>query len=751
MSSHPTPPAPRAPQLALAAALLYGLVAQLLALRANLGANPLGRLPIVDAAAYWDWAGRITGGEWVGEHPFVSAPLYPYVLGIVRGLGGGLGATYALNTALWLGALLLIARCGWRLAPVIGVLAAWCFALTLDPFFEVGRVLAGSLQVLLIAAVLERAGALLQTPSRGRALQLGALVGLAALAFPPLLAALPLFAFWAWRSLNRGRGIELLAAGLLAIAPATAHNLAAGGEFIPISAHGGLTFWHGNNPSADGTYQAHAVTAEKQKQHLDALQQTRAARGPEAGWGDVSSHFFGKGLRWWGEEPGRASALAAKKLWLTVSARNYGDIYQATQERAEPYGRWLWLAPFSLATWLPVTLLGLALLLRWQPARTWPAFVLLLAGVAVCVVFWYSPRYRLPIAPVACLTTGWALREIRLLWSERRGVAFALSAAMLLGLVTGPINAALGLDAPASHRPVYEFTVGQALSSLGEPDAALVRFQRAQDAGHPQAALELANLMGGAAGSLEELARIADARPDDYYAQRSFAVALARAGRPAEAVPFFERALALDANDWQSHLGLGSARVELGDPKAALQPLAEAVRLASNEPDPRYMQCVAQLRSGNPSLARESLAKLVEAHPGHEQARALLVQLLRAAGQDGAAREYLESGLSLSPQHFGMRFVLAWLLATSTADEVRDGARAVELAEALLAELPGDPERLDVLAAALAEDGRFVEAQQRGAEALAALPVGAADGLRAALEARLVGYREGRPMRESLQ
>ena len=39
-----------------------------------------------------------------------------------------------------------------------------------------------------------------------------------------------------------------------ALAPVTLRNWKAGGRFIPVTAHGGINFYIGNNPGADGWY-----------------------------------------------------------------------------------------------------------------------------------------------------------------------------------------------------------------------------------------------------------------------------------------------------------------------------------------------------------------------------------------------------------------------------------------------------------------------------------------------------------------
>ena len=60
---------------------------------------------------------------------------------------------------------------------------------------------------------------------------------------------------------------------------------------------------------------------------------------------------------------------------------------------------------------------------------------------------------------------------------------------------------------------------------------------------------------------------------------------------------------------------------------------------------------------------------------------------------------------------------LAWLLATCSHDSVRDGARALTLAEQLVTSYPRDVAYLDSLAAAYAEVGRFKDAVRIAQEA----------------------------------
>lgn len=738
---------------ALVAALLYGLVAQCLALSAHWGSNPLSRVPIVDALAYWEWAGRIAGGELVGSDPFFSAPLYPYLLGGLRALGGGLLSVYLFNGLLWLASAALVGRCGWqRYGALEGALAAWLFVLAFDPFVAVGRILAGPLQVFLVAALLERCSALQAQPSRSRALVVGVLAGLAALAWPVLLPAIPLLGLWcAWIARPRWLGLWLAGAGALMVLPATLHNAAACGEWIPISAHGGVTFYHGNNSGADGTFSPQGVSSDKQLYHLEALEQARAAKGAQTGWSGTSDYFMERGLDWWKSAPGDAFALAFTKLRYLLSGRNYGDVYLSTLEREQPFGGWLHLGLLPVPVLVPLALVSLLLLLLRQPRQHVPDLLALGAACAVCVIFWYTPRYRLPAVGGMAVLAAWGLGQLGR-WRTAPVSAGLCGLALAGGLLSGSINHFTDFDGTGGLRPWFELNLGRAHRKLGEFDAAGEHLRKAASLGESEAEIELADMareLGDFEGALLELARLADEQPTVLYAQRSFAVALAQAGKPEEALPFFERAVLLGSDDWQSHYGLGLACLQTGRSQPALEALRRAGDLMPERAEVVYALAMARAQTGNAGRAVEDLRGLLSVHPDEEQARNLLVQLLRRNADDVGAADVLRAGLERSPGHPGMSFILAWLLSTSQQDEAREGAEAIILASALC-ELGAyqNPEHLDVLATALAEAGRFDEALLRMGEALGLYPENADPELRRAMQVRLEAFQAGRPYRE---
>jgi len=90
---------------------------------------------------------------------------------------------------------------------------------------------------------------------------------------------------------------------------------------------------------------------------------------------------------------------------------------------------------------------------------------------------------------------------------------------------------------------------------------------------------------------------------------------------------------------------------------------------------------------------------------------------------------------------------LAWLLATCPEDAVRDGSRAVALAEEVVASTPKDVAYLDTLAAAYAEAGRFDEAVKTEQAALAPMKKG--NTLRDEYREHLKSYKDKKPWSDS--
>ncbi|MBL8860847.1 MAG: tetratricopeptide repeat protein [Planctomycetes bacterium] len=738
------------PRRVLLCVLALGALLQAVIVADGFASNPLARNPLNDAAEYWSWGGEIGRGHLVGSTPFLSAPLYPYVVGGVRALGGGLPALAALQVALHVLTAALVARCaGARFGAPAGILGAALYLILQDPAFHTGRVLNCTLQALATAWIWERAIAAGERLDLRRALGLGAAIGVGALANPtyaPLAVALPAWLVWkhGFEAVVARRAAACALTAVLAIAPATLHNWLAAREFVPLSAQAGLGFYHGNQPSSQGLFTAAAgVSTDRVKQNLDA----RAAVRDETDgtWKDTSRVYLRRGLGFWAADPLAAAVLTAKKVWWFFGGRTYGDVYVAELEVEDGAARALALAPMPVAWWtMPGALVLLALARR--PREHAPEILLWLATFLVVAAFWYSPRYRLPVVPLVAGFGGAALVTLGA-WQRDRARAAAVALALAASAATAAALRASGRDDPAAFRPQFELQMGDAyLAEEALPEAA-ARYERAASLGAPGAGARRADVlrrMGRTEQALDALRRAVAADPRNPVARRGLAIALVQAGDLAGARAEFEAAIANDAHDWEAWSGLGNVRLAQGDARGAADAQRHALALAPGFVNghanlARALEALGEL-DGAESAFRAALA----IDPGSVNALGGLGDLLVARGRWREGLERLRELRRREPTNRGLALTLAWWLAACPDPAARDPREALALVARELEAPVDDPLVLDSLAAVLAANGRFQEAHALAERALARLRSTGPSEPIPEVEARAALYAAGR-------
>ena len=114
------------------------------------------------------------------------------------------------------------------------------------------------------------------------------------------------------------------------------------------------------------------------------------------------------------------------------------------------------------------------------------------------------------------------------------------------------------------------------------------------------------------------------------------------------------------------------------------------------------------------------LERALALDPDYSSAHANLAEAYAARGKRVRAAEQFALALNAAPDRPFLLNRLAWLLATAPEDSIRNGPRAVELAErAASITARQDIMSLETLSAAYAEVGRFDDALRTGREALA--------------------------------
>lgn len=643
--------APLPPRWWAALALITALTgaAQVYWLAASWTGNPFARVPLADAQTYWSLAGRIAGGQLVDERPFFAAPLHPYILAPLRAVGGGLLAAYALQAVAQLATVVLV---GWlgarRFSPAVGLLGATLFALLWEPAYYTGRVLYCSLQLLLVVLVWLAMVRLAARATPLRAGVLGAVAGVNTLANPPAVLLLPLLALWsAWQAGSMRerctRALLVGVAGAASVFPAALHNFAACGEWIPLTAHAGLSFAFGNSPIAEGVYTPiPGISTDHAKQNDDAWRLYAEQTGGSPTWRAVNAYFFERGLKFWRDSPGAALALAARKLYWFATARHYADIYAPTLEAEADLPPTRWPTPLPTPWIVLPGLVAAIALLPWLRSRA-PEVLLAMLPLVVVGAVHYSPRYRLPAAPLLAVLTAWLACEA---WRRRRDLRVAppIAAVLLAALATGPFNRAIGFDRPESFNAGFRLSLAAVQYRLGDVDAALANLAvaataRPDDLRPLNERIAILQAHPDRGDPLPDVLKRAALHPDVLAAQHAAAVMLDQRGRSADALEIFARAATLAPHDAAMQANLG----------------------------------MSLLRNGRVDEAQAAFEGARGLDPSHATASLGLSRTARAAGRHLESLRWANEALALAPENPTMHVALAEALwANGRRDEALD-------------------------------------------------------------------------------
>jgi len=220
---------------------------------------------------------------------------------------------------------------------------------------------------------------------------------------------------------------------------------------------------------------------------------------------------------------------------------------------------------------------------------------------------------------------------------------------------------------------------------------------------------------GRYADAAQEFRKALAARPESVEARVNLGSVLASAGDRDGAAEQLREALRLDPSNVTAHFNLGSLLA--GSAPAEARPHLEAV-VAARPEDAEARRLLAQaLRDGGHlPEALEQYAQAVTLAPGDETARLGAAETLVRLGRHVEARRRLEDDLKQMPTSGLLSLALARLLAACPDRSVRDGARALELAQAVWQAQP-TADHARTVALALAELGRCREAADWGAPA----------------------------------
>jgi hypothetical protein len=367
-----------------------------------------------DMHFYDDWARRIVSGQFTDHLAFYGLPGYAYLLAALYKLAGyGPFVPALLQALLDAGTAVLIYKIsvaifsatGMRCAQIAGLVAAGGWAVFVPAQTYAAILMPTAWLVFIFWLILWRIVCRKNGPAKWEALILGLLVGLTAMAIatilfliPLLISAIVLKPAISTRSqlCTRISALVLLFLGAaVGTSPCWAHNCLIARDRVFLSAHSGINFWIGNNPSANGYPRfPPGLRAGQAAMLQDSIDAAESAAGHPLKRGEVSRYWSAKAGDYIQRYPAAWLRLVALKFRAFWSAFQYDDLSIITILREQK------VTFPGIYFGLVATLALPMMLLLWNtaPLSRWITAAIVLHLLALLPVF-TTERYRLPIVP----------------------------------------------------------------------------------------------------------------------------------------------------------------------------------------------------------------------------------------------------------------------------------------------------------------------------------------------------------------
>jgi tetratricopeptide (TPR) repeat protein len=291
--------------------------------------------------------------------------------------------------------------------------------------------------------------------------------------------------------------------------------------------------------------------------------------------------------------------------------------------------------------------------------------------------------------------------------------------------------------------------LGVVLFKEGRRDEAITQFREALqiDPHYAPACNNAGNALlkqGNVDDAIPYLRKALRFQPDFVEAHNNLGNALLQKGRVDEAITQFQKAAQITPENMEAHCSLGTALLQKGRLDEAITQFQEALQI-----DPHYAPAYnnagnALLKMGRVDDAIACFQKALQINPGCADAHVNIGNALVQTGKMAEAISHYQKALQIKPADSATQNNLAWILATCPDASLRNGARAVELAQKANALAGGEnPMILHTLAASFAETGRFGDAMQSAQKAMKLARAAGQQALAERLNVELKQYQAG--------
>ncbi|MBV9618508.1 MAG: tetratricopeptide repeat protein, partial [Verrucomicrobia bacterium] len=297
--------------------------------------------------------------------------------------------------------------------------------------------------------------------------------------------------------------------------------------------------------------------------------------------------------------------------------------------------------------------------------------------------------------------------------------------------------------------------LGSFLSGMGLTDEAIQNFRKALEL-RPDQSKDRNNLgkallqQGRFMEAMEEFQAALKILPNDPVAENNIGAAYLEKGDVDNAIDYLGKAVHDGPRNADAYINFGNALLKKQDFDAAIAAYSRTLDLPFDQAESHYSIANALRQKGENGEAILSYKFAIQLRPDYVDAHNNLANALRQQGRIEEAIQEYEAALKYRPQFHLAQNNLAWILATAADSRLRNGSKAVELAEkAVIATNGNDPIFLHTLAAAYAENGEFEKAVAAAQDALAIADASGLTSLAESLNSMIALFKSGSAYRES--
>jgi tetratricopeptide (TPR) repeat protein len=308
----------------------------------------------------------------------------------------------------------------------------------------------------------------------------------------------------------------------------------------------------------------------------------------------------------------------------------------------------------------------------------------------------YADRYTyLPEIGVAIAVT-WAVADWSAGWKQRRLILGGLMIGVVGALaLCGYIQTSYWRDSetlwtraiactPANS--IAHDNLGADLIQKGQVDEGIAQFQKALeiDSADRNARINLGVAFfaqGDVADAIIQYRKALEADAADSVARDDLGNALVKNGRLDEGIAQYQKVLEANPADEDARFNLGVALFAKGNLDEAIAQYRQALEINPADEDAMKNLAAAFYKKGDLQSAVESYQQELKINPSSAETYANMGTVCFQQGDMKQAVDCWQQSLVFNPGQVNIQNNLAWIMATSPDASVRNGAKAVELAQ----------------------------------------------------------------------